>query len=422
MALIVTSIMIIFAFYVLNTLEFNRLIINATENSIQANYSAESKLYLLLNKDEYYHEQLMPRIERFVKYGRITPHYDARIILNKDDLIVGDNNNVIKLNFTPKNNRQCLELIIDSNKNNIAKSLIVELFLVNELFEMELPIISNSVLIESKKEEFINYMRILQENMDISKLDEDIAGIYVSDYDEINVIPVEDSILIQYFRNGNINPIKEENIIDDQIFLCIKNNETNGVNVNFGNSLNKISTKGVIYVEGDLNIYGDIQFSGIIIVNGKIIIHPEADVNVNGIIFAKEGIENLGNNQFLVVYDFLAIKRYGTYIPNFIDVKLNKIKSNWKGDFIVELKNIMEDEVKGIVDKLLKDRDDICTCERCKMDIAAIVLNNVKPKYVVTEKGEVFARIDMLAYQYDADITMEVIKAIKIVGENPNHA
>lgn len=328
MALIVTSIMIIFAFYVLNTLEFNRLIINAIENSIQANYSAESKLYLLLNKDEYYHEQLMPRIERFVKYGRITPHYDARIILNKDDLIVGDNNNVIKLNFTPKNNRQCLELIIDSNKNNIAKSLIVELFLVNELFEMELPIISNSVLIESKKEEFINYMRILQENMDISKLDEDIAGIYVSDYDEINVIPVEDSILIQYFRNGNINPIKEENIIDDQIFLCIKNNETNGVNVNFGNSLNKISTKGVIYVEGDLNIYGDIQFSGIIIVNGKIIIHPEADVNVNGIIFVKEGIENLGNNQFLVVYDFLAIKRYGIYIPNFIDVKLNKIKSN----------------------------------------------------------------------------------------------
>ncbi len=87
----------------------------------------------------------------------------------------------------------------------------------------------------------------------------------------------------------------------------------------------------------------------------------------------------------------------------------------------MELKNVMEEEVKRIVEEILKDRDDICTCERCKKDIAAIVLNNIKPKYVVTEKGEVYARINMLSYQYDADITMEVMKAIKIVGENPNH-
>jgi len=87
----------------------------------------------------------------------------------------------------------------------------------------------------------------------------------------------------------------------------------------------------------------------------------------------------------------------------------------------MELKNLMEDEVKRVVDKLLKDRDDICTCDRCKMDIAAIALNNIKPKYVVTERGELFARADMLNYQYDADITMEVMKAIKTVGEKPNH-
>jgi len=41
----------------------------------------------------------MPRVERFIKYGRITPNYDTRIILNKDDLIDGDNINVIKLNL-----------------------------------------------------------------------------------------------------------------------------------------------------------------------------------------------------------------------------------------------------------------------------------------------------------------------------------
>ncbi len=87
----------------------------------------------------------------------------------------------------------------------------------------------------------------------------------------------------------------------------------------------------------------------------------------------------------------------------------------------MELKNLMEEEVKRVVERLLKNRDDICTCDRCKLDIIAITLNNIKPKYVVTEKGEVFARIDMLNYQYDADIAMEVMKAIKIVKENPNH-
>mgnify|MGYP001199825879 CR=1 FL=1 len=87
----------------------------------------------------------------------------------------------------------------------------------------------------------------------------------------------------------------------------------------------------------------------------------------------------------------------------------------------MELKNLMEEEVKRVVERLLKNRDDICICDRCKLDIIAITLNNIKPKYVVTEKGEVFARIDMLNYQYDADIAMEVMKAIKIVKENPNH-
>ncbi len=87
----------------------------------------------------------------------------------------------------------------------------------------------------------------------------------------------------------------------------------------------------------------------------------------------------------------------------------------------MELKNLMEEEVLRVVEKLLKERDDICTCDRCKMDIAAITLNNIKPKYVVTEKGALFARVDSLSYQFDTDITVEAAKAIKKVGENPNH-
>ncbi|HSH36404.1 late competence development ComFB family protein, partial [Schnuerera sp.] len=68
----------------------------------------------------------------------------------------------------------------------------------------------------------------------------------------------------------------------------------------------------------------------------------------------------------------------------------------------MELRNLMEDEVIHTINKILKDKYDICTCEKCKLDIAAIALNNLKPKYVVTEKGELFGKAYTLDYQFDA--------------------
>lgn len=87
----------------------------------------------------------------------------------------------------------------------------------------------------------------------------------------------------------------------------------------------------------------------------------------------------------------------------------------------MELRNLMEDEVIHTINKILKDKDDICTCEKCKLDIAAIALNNLKPKYVVTEKGELFGKAYTLDYQFDADLIREIVKAIEIVGAKPHH-
>lgn len=87
----------------------------------------------------------------------------------------------------------------------------------------------------------------------------------------------------------------------------------------------------------------------------------------------------------------------------------------------MKLKNLMEYEVHRTIENLLKNRTDICTCDKCKLDMEAIALNNLKPKYVVTEKGSILAKVDTLSYQYDADILMEVMKAINKVGENPHH-
>ena len=87
----------------------------------------------------------------------------------------------------------------------------------------------------------------------------------------------------------------------------------------------------------------------------------------------------------------------------------------------MKLYNLMEDEVMYTVDELLKDKKDVCTCNKCKLDIAAIALNNLKPKYVVTEKGGLLAKVNILDQQFDVDLIKEITKAIKIVGNDPQH-
>lgn len=85
-----------------------------------------------------------------------------------------------------------------------------------------------------------------------------------------------------------------------------------------------------------------------------------------------------------------------------------------------KLKNQMEDAVFLILGEMLKGKD-ICKCEKCKKDIMALALNNLPTKYVVTEKGEVYAKTDLLSRQFRTDIAIQVLNAIKKVSENPNH-
>lgn len=87
----------------------------------------------------------------------------------------------------------------------------------------------------------------------------------------------------------------------------------------------------------------------------------------------------------------------------------------------MELKNLMEDEVKHSIDQLLLERKDICDCPKCKIDIAAIALNNLKPRYVVTEKGRLYGKMDTLDQQFGVDVTKEVMKAIEIANKKPHH-
>lgn len=81
----------------------------------------------------------------------------------------------------------------------------------------------------------------------------------------------------------------------------------------------------------------------------------------------------------------------------------------------------MEDRVSQLASDLMKGEQDFCSCDRCQLDVIAITLNKVQPKYVVTKTGELYGRANMKTNQTDTDIIQEIMRAIEIVRENPRH-
>jgi len=81
--------------------------------------------------------------------------------------------------------------------------------------------------------------------------------------------------------------------------------------------------------------------------------------------------------------------------------------------------NYMEKYVDIKLGELLDKYTDVCTCDKCLDDVKAIALNNLKPLYVVTNKGETFKKIDSMATQYNVDVMKEIVAGFKKVSESP---
>ncbi|HHV73754.1 competence protein ComFB [Thermoanaerobacterium sp. PSU-2] len=86
----------------------------------------------------------------------------------------------------------------------------------------------------------------------------------------------------------------------------------------------------------------------------------------------------------------------------------------------MELKNFMEEAVKDVIDNVLKDLD-VCKCDKCKLDIMALTLNNLPPKYYDTEKGEVYTKVNELKRQFEVDIISQITKAAFYVNQHRRH-
>jgi competence protein ComFB len=88
----------------------------------------------------------------------------------------------------------------------------------------------------------------------------------------------------------------------------------------------------------------------------------------------------------------------------------------------MKIKNYMEDVVVHYLFNIIKDKDDICKCDKCLNDIAAIALNNLTPHYVVSEKGELYSKVLNMSIQFEADVTTAILEAIDKVSKNPRHS
>jgi competence protein ComFB len=85
-----------------------------------------------------------------------------------------------------------------------------------------------------------------------------------------------------------------------------------------------------------------------------------------------------------------------------------------------KLKNFMEEVIKKKIDPILNLLN-VCKCEKCRLDIMAIALNDIPAKYVVTDTGELYTKLSELEQQFEVDVETAIIKAALLVSKSPKH-
>lgn len=86
--------------------------------------------------------------------------------------------------------------------------------------------------------------------------------------------------------------------------------------------------------------------------------------------------------------------------------------------------NYNEISVKKFLDNILTtdpNYKDVCSCQMCIDDIMAKALNNLKPFYITSKTGEVFAEYNSLEVQSNTEVIKEVINAIEFISKNKHH-
>lgn len=86
----------------------------------------------------------------------------------------------------------------------------------------------------------------------------------------------------------------------------------------------------------------------------------------------------------------------------------------------MEIVNVTESLVEQKLDEII-DSLGCCKCEQCRADMISYALNRLAPKYASTEIGRAYAKLDLLSYQFEIDLTTALYEAAEQVKKHPRH-
>lgn len=232
---------------------------------------------------------------------------------------------MLKMESVPKNFDETTKLIMkfESEHDGISKTIKVIGKVINELFEIKEPYISRTKMVNNNLEdEFDNLMNIFEEqifNHDSKNITPDFK-INLKNSAEINGKYVTENhrgTNIDYEYKARRVSINLKSLGDEKPILKIIDN--NNINA-------EIFVRGNIYCEGDIIISSPFKLEGNLILNGgSLTVLSQSKPIIQGKIFYN-GDEDLNLNKISLLSEKKYIYRFGSYLPGFIDFKIDVIK------------------------------------------------------------------------------------------------
>ncbi|WRS27741.1 late competence development ComFB family protein [Oscillospiraceae bacterium MB08-C2-2] len=82
--------------------------------------------------------------------------------------------------------------------------------------------------------------------------------------------------------------------------------------------------------------------------------------------------------------------------------------------------NAYDDIVKTMVRQFM-DKTEMCRCEKCFLDVCALVFNRQYTHFVTTREGALLAKVPEMNHGNRVEMTVVVMDAIRIVKNFPKH-
>ncbi|MGD9559338.1 MAG: late competence development ComFB family protein [Oscillospiraceae bacterium] len=91
-----------------------------------------------------------------------------------------------------------------------------------------------------------------------------------------------------------------------------------------------------------------------------------------------------------------------------------------EGQTHYKLVNANEELVQRNVRRQM-EQTDMCQCEKCFLDVCAIVFNKGFAHFATTKEGELMAKIPDMNTTYHASLIVAITEAIELVRRSPKH-